>query len=95
MTLQKYRADFYRTQPDGAKLWFAKWFGGPTLAKIQNCAIEGTEKHLTVYVTGEHDSFFSQPAATRYKGRYVGGYITGKNENLVFRPLDRFRDRFN
>ena len=93
MPTQKYRADTSTPQPDGAVLWFAQWMGGPSLAKIQNCRIDGTEKRLTVYVTGEPDTYFSQPAATRVKGRHIAGYVTGDDNGLHFRAMDRHKDR--
>ena len=94
MPVQKYRADTSKPQADGATLWFANWIGGPTLAKIQNCRIDGTDKRLTVYVTGEPDTYFSQPAATRVRGRYVSGYVTGDDSgNLYFCAMDRHKNR--
>ena len=93
MATQKYRADTSRPQPDGAILWFTRWLGGPSLAKIQNCRIDGTEKRLTVYMTGEPDTYFSQPAATRCKGRHVAGYVTVDDNGLHFRAMDRHKDR--
>jgi hypothetical protein len=93
MSLQKYRADTSRTQPDGAVLWYAQWMGGPSLAKISRCRIEGTDKRATVYVTGQPDTWFSQPAATRVKGQYVGGYVTADGEDIVFHAMDRFKPR--
>lgn len=94
MTIQKYRADTSKPQPDGSIRWSAEWMGGPTLAKIVNCRIDGSEKRLTVYVTGEPDTYFSVPAATRVRGRYVAGYITGDdNGNLYFCAMDRHKNR--
>jgi hypothetical protein len=86
--MQKYRADVPRPQNDGSVIWYANWMGGPTLAKIENCRLENLEgePRRTVYITGEADTFFSIPAATRYLGKYVKGYVTGDEDgNLVFR----------
>lgn len=66
---------------------------GP-FAKVQNCPIEGTTLRLTAYATGHADTFFSVPACTRIKGKYVGGYFTVRdNDCIVFVPYDRFIDR--
>lgn len=83
-----YRSDTSRTQPDGAILWFAEWLGGPTLAKIVNCQLVNMENMAprTVTITGEPDTYFSQPAECRIAGCHVRGYVTGDdNGNLVFR----------
>jgi hypothetical protein len=49
------------------------------------------------YITGEPDSWFSIPAAIKYKGHTVRGYITGADsdapEGLVFRPLNADKPR--
>ena len=86
--MQKYRADKCETQPDGAIKWYAEWMGGPTLARINSCRIAGTELRRAVYITGEADTYFAIPAATRVKGKYVRGYVTGEDENLFFHPMD-------
>lgn len=74
--------------------------GGPfdciaPYAKVKNCPIEGLEnKRLTCYATGYADTYFSVPAATRYKGQYIGGYFKIDDEDgIVFHPYDRFADR--
>ena len=85
--MQKYRADESSSQADGAVLWFAKWLGGPSLARINNCrwaSLQG-EPRITVYITGEPDTAFSQPAVCSYRGRRVRGYVTGDDSGLVFR----------
>ncbi len=79
--MQKYRADKATPQADGATLWYAHWLGGPTLAKIQNCRIDGAELRRAVYITGEPNTWFSIPAATRVRGR---GYHHG--DMYGFRP---------
>ncbi len=86
--MQKYRADEYQRQDDDAILWYAKWLGGPSLSKIAHCRWESlhTQYRPTVYITGEPDTAFSQPAVCSYKGKRVRGYVTGDDSgNLVFR----------
>ena len=89
--MQKFRADFSEAQADGAIKWFADWIGGPSLARVNACRIAGTELRRAVYVTGEPNTWFSIPAATRVKGKYIPGFLTGESdcgENLVFHPMD-------
>lgn len=66
--MQKYRADESTPQADGAVLWHARWIGGPTLAKVNNCRLEKLhgEPRRTVYITGEPDTAFSIPAVCKY-----------------------------
>lgn len=68
--------------------------GGPfdclgPYAKIKNCPIEGTNIRLTCYATNYADTFFSIPACTRYRGRYITGFFTGRDDGTVFVPHDR------
>lgn len=73
--------------------------GGPfdclgPYAKVQNCPIHGTNERRTCYATGYADTWFSVPAYTKYKGRYIGGYLTQDGEGgCIFRTYDRFKDR--
>lgn len=86
--MQKYRADSSTVQPDGATIWKADWQFGPSLARINNCRAEklSGEPRLTVYITGEPDTFFSIPAVCSFKSCRVKGYVTGDDSgNLVFR----------
>ena len=75
--------------------------GGPMdcigpYAKVQNCPIDGTSLRLTCYASGYADTFFSVPANTRYKGKYVGGFFTTDGDGAVkFVPYDRFRHLFD
>lgn len=87
MGMQKYRADESTPQSGGAMLWHAKWLGGPSLARINNCRLVtlSGDPRATVFVTGEPDTMFSQPAVCSYKGARVGGYITSEDGDLVFR----------
>lgn len=80
MGLQKYRADKQgEKQKNGGTVWYAQWFGGPTLALIRECKIvhdmpsEITPR--TVYITGEADTWFSIPAACKLKGKVLRGYV--------------------
>lgn len=88
MGLQKYRADISRENADGSKSWFARWMGGDSLAKIENCRIHDFDARRMVYVTGEPDTYFSQPAACKVKGATVKGYLTGDDSGLVFHAMD-------
>lgn len=84
MGIQKYRADIVG-DPDknGAIPYYTKWVGGPSLALIRNCPTPfGTR---TVYIQGEPDTFFSQPAACVVKGKTVHGYITCNYSGYEFR----------
>jgi hypothetical protein len=65
-------------------------------AKVRNCPVivAGEEvARLTCYATGYADSFFSIPACTRYKGKYVGGYFTSGEGGTEFRVYNRFLER--
>ena len=88
MGLQKYRADKSEAQADGSTAWFTHWLGGPSLAKIERCRLDKLEGDMraTVYIQGEHDTFFSQPAKCCLFGKILNGYVTGDEDgNLVFR----------
>ena len=86
--MQKYRADESVVQNDGAIVWSAKWLGGPSLSKIENCRLANMvgDMRRTVYVLGEPDTAFSIPAACKLAGKQIRGYLTGDDDgNLVFR----------
>ena len=85
MSLQRNRADKYHLQPDGAKVWEAVWYGGPTLAKVEGARVPGLGKaRVTAYPTGEPDTWFSQPCKFRWMGKVLNGYFTGDEQgNLV------------
>lgn len=85
--MQKYRADVSEPQSDGAVIWSAKWMGGPSLAKIENCRLANLQGDMrrTVYITGEADTWFSIPAACKIQGCRVRGYVTSEDGILVFR----------
>jgi hypothetical protein len=61
--------------------------GGPTLSLVRECPIENANiSPRTVYIRGEADTYFSLPAACRYKGKTVTGYITSNDDGeYVFR----------
>jgi hypothetical protein len=81
--LQKYRADVAgETCENGAVPWFTKWMGGPSLALIRNCPTPYGAR--TVYIKSEPDTFFSQPAACRVKGKDIRGFITCNEGNYEF-----------
>lgn len=96
--MQKFIAREAFQFPDGATGWRP---GGPfdclgPFAKVQRCAVElpgGGHIRRTVYATSYADSFFSVPACTRYRGRYVGGFITMRDESPVFVPSLRHAER--
>ena len=84
----RYRCDESHKQEDGAIAWYAKWMGGPSLAKIENCQLANLagDMRRTVIITGEPDTYFSQPAQCSIAGVTVRGYVTGDDAgNLVFR----------
>jgi hypothetical protein len=88
MGLQKYRADTAGDkQGNGATPYYVNWIGGPTLALVRDCPIENKGiAPRTVYVRGEPDTYFSIPAACRYKGRTITGYIACDDKGqYVFR----------
>jgi hypothetical protein len=90
MGLQKYRADI-AGEPcaNGAVPHYTRWIGGPTLALVRNCPTENRAiEPRTVYVRGEPDTWFSVPAACRYKRRTVRGYLTMSDGSYVFRAHD-------
>lgn len=93
MGLQKYRADKATKNQDDSISWHARWIGGPSLAKVQNCRIHGMPYRLAVYVTGEPDTYFSQPAATRRRGQHVAGFLTCDDEGPIFHAMDRHKAR--
>lgn len=88
MGLQKFRADTRgETQKNGGIPYYTKWMGGPSLALIRNCKVEGIDiSPRTVYRRGEADTYFSIPAACVYKRKTITGYITtDDNGEYVFR----------
>ncbi len=66
---------------------------GP-FAKVRNCPIAGTDKRLTCYATSYADTYFSIPACTRYRGKYVRGYFTIGDDGVEFRVMDSHKHIF-
>lgn len=96
MSLQKFYACARnkRENPNGSTSYGSPLpFALVSHAKIANCPIDGTSKRATVYQTGHPDTAFSAPAATRIGGRYIGGFITGRDDGPAFVPYDRYRAR--
>lgn len=88
MGLQKYRADDPGPkQVNGGTPWYTNWMGGPTLALIRDCKIENASlAPRTVYIQNVADTYFSQPAACKYKGKTITGYVaTDDNGEYIFR----------
>lgn len=93
--MQKFVARERFEFPNGAIGWAP---GGPMdclgpYAKVEHCPISGTGLRRTAYATGYADTFFSVPACTRVKGRYIGGYLTLDDGGIRFVPYDRFEER--
>ena len=58
-------------------------------AKVRNCPIDGHQTlRLTCYATTYADSFFSVPACTRHKGKYIKGFFTLRDGSAVFVVMD-------
>lgn len=76
MGLQKYRFDRDgEAESNGSVPVYTDWMGGPSLAGVRQCPCEGYGTR-TVYIQGEPDTYFSQPAAIGAKGKRVKGFIT-------------------
>lgn len=83
MGLQKFRADESRQEKGGVVAWYARWMGGITLAKLENCPTPYGNR--TVYITGEPDTFYSLPATCRAQGKTVKGYVMIEDGQWEFR----------
>jgi len=64
-------------------------------AKVSNCPIAGTDIRRTAYATAYSDTFFSVPACTRYKGKYIKGYFSNDDDGIVFHVMDAYKDLLN
>ncbi len=62
-------------------------------AKVRNCPIAGTDLRLTCYATGYPDTYFSVPAATKYKGKHVSGFFMIVDGNIEFQVSDHHKSR--
>jgi hypothetical protein len=83
------------TSPNGAVGYRP---GGPfdclgPYAKVRNCPVAGTALRLTCYATDYADTYFSVPACTQYRGRYVRGYFTHDGNGVTFQVVDAHRSR--
>jgi hypothetical protein len=72
-------------------------------AKVVNCPVQVGQREnsrivrrLTCYAQNYADTYFSIPAATRYRGHYVRGYFTEDESagGIVFRPMDKYQHLF-
>lgn len=90
MSLQKYRFDETGSaQTDGGIPLYVRWQGGRSLAGIRNCRSDhDVIPPRTVYVQGEADTYYSQPAACLYRGKRLNGFITHEDGNLIFVPYN-------
>jgi hypothetical protein len=82
---QKFRACEPHTFANGAVGWRP---GGPfdclgPYAKVQNCPVRDEPHRYTCYATGYADTFFSIPACTRIRGKYVRGFFTLDSDGNV------------
>jgi hypothetical protein len=56
-------------------------------AKVRNCPVYRDDVRIgcyTCYATGYADTYFSIPACTRIKGKYVRGYFSLHDGNITF-----------
>ena len=94
-TMQKFIARERYEFTNGAVGWAP---GGPfdclgPYAKVSSCPVHGTGLRLTCYATRYADTYFSVPACTRRKGKYIGGYLTGDGleGGVEFRPYNKYK----
>lgn len=85
MTQVFYASDDTFTFPNGA---IGHRPGGPLdclgpYAKVRNCPIGNTSYRLTCYATAHADTFFSIPACTRIRGRYVKGFFSLDGDGAI------------
>lgn len=65
--------------------------GGPfdclgPYAKVKNCPVEGNGRY-TCYAQSYPDTYFTIPAATRIRGRYIRGFFSADSSgSLMFYP---------
>lgn len=83
--MQKYRVDVATPQEDGSFVGKSQWMGGEPIALVRNCRLVtlAGDMRRTVYATGEHDTFFSVPAACRIMGCRVNGYLTTDDDGII------------
>ena len=83
MGLQKYRSDRAGDVcANGAVPYYADWLCGPSLALVRNCPVSNVAgvTTRTVYVQGEPDTYFSQPAKALIFGHPMRGSLC-RDEN--------------
>lgn len=69
------REDYSETNGAGQVQHYAKWIGGPSLAKIEGVKCpDGLDR--TAFIVSEPDSAFSQPAYVHYRSKKVKGFLT-------------------
>lgn len=94
----RFRASIKTENPNGSIGWAPGGMMdclGP-YAKVQNCPVkigDNEVARLTCYATGYANSWFSIPAYTRYRGRYIKGYLTGSDTGTEFRVMDSHKTR--
>ena len=98
MSVQKFYADpnYSVKFPNGAIGYRATSLTFDCLgpyAKVTNCPIAGSDMRRTCYATGYADTYFSVPACTRIKGKYVAGYFSLDDGAIEFRVMDRHKAR--
>jgi len=87
--MSMYRIDRYETSPadPAQELGFCDWMGGPTLSNIRGCLVEGEPGlRRSARITGEPDTFFSQPAQVSMSGQTVRGFLTVEDGVYTFHP---------
>jgi hypothetical protein len=73
-------------EPNGSVPVYADWMGGPSLAAVRNCPVNGTDARRSARVTGEPDTYFSQPATVSLNGRRVRGFLARDESGFTFNP---------
>jgi hypothetical protein len=89
MALQKYHT--HRPHlvacDNGAIMVYGSTMHGRHLALIRDCPTSVANiPPRTVYITGECDSFFSQPAAIMFRNVRINGFVSMDDGSPVFRP---------
>ena len=102
MALQKFHASGGTfTWPNGA---IGHRPGGPfdcigPYAQVRNCPVmldgADTGLRLTCYASAVADTFFSIPAATQYRGKYIRGYFSADDSGVTFNASGAYRARLS
>lgn len=88
MASLKFRVDIEEENEHGQVLGFTSWMAGKTLARVKGCRFHG-ETRVTAYVTGEADTFFTQPARINLGKRSVKGFLTCDGGLWTFHPEEQ------